>query len=89
MKEYNYPYQSQLASVVKRLTGRLEFAGETNTDNEVLLNLYAIEPMLFDIISTLADNAKNRDRIEYSISKVGKESYDILKEIQIIINTID
>lgn len=82
-------YKDYLTDIVLKLSGRLSFEGETNIDHEVSNNLCSIESMLDNIIKILVNNAKSKDRTEYSISRVGKESYSILKEIQSMIEAID
>lgn len=82
-------YKNYLTEIVLKLTGRLDFAGESSLDYEAFNNINYAEPMLYELIQILADNAKNKDRAEYSIQKIGKTSYDILKEIQRVINSID
>lgn len=87
-REYSDEYKDHLTEIILKLSGRLSFAGETNLDHDVLNNIKNVEIMLEEIIEILVDNAKNRNRAEYSIAKIGTESYEMLKEIQRLIETI-
>ncbi len=59
--------------VVKKLTGKIEPVGKTETDGERLGNIKARIELVEEIMQDLACVARhNKDRVEYSMKEIGK-----------------
>lgn len=69
-----------ISDILGKLLGEIQPIGETNEDNKRYENIQNYYEALSYIISCLSIASQNKDRQEYSMQKIGKECYDILKE---------
>jgi len=79
---------TQLANILMTLIGEVEPIGETNTDNDRYQNLIQLEGVIEHLLEEIEKVAKYSDRVEYSMSKAGKQSVIWLSEIQSLIDDI-
>ena len=79
---------TQLANILMTLIGEVEPIGETNTDNDRYQNLIQLEGVIEHLLEEIEKVAKCSDRVEYSMSKAGKQSVIWLSEIQSLIDDI-
>lgn len=70
----------QIADIVMKLIGEIEPVGESNVDEKRLNNLILLENTIDILIDEIQFITPNKDRVEYSINKVGKESDRWLQE---------
>lgn len=69
-----------ITEIFDKLCGKIMPVGETNEDNKRYENIQNYYEALSFIISALRNASEYKDRQEYSMQKIGKECYDILKE---------
>ena len=65
---------TQLANILMTLIGEVEPIGETNTDNDRYQNLIQLEGVIEHLLEEIEKVAKYSDRVEYSMSKAGKQA---------------
>lgn len=65
---------NQLADLLMQLNGEIEPIGESNTDNNRLVNLIKLEGVLDLLLEEMAEVCKYCDRPEASMSKAGKHA---------------
>lgn len=65
--------------IVKRLCGEITPIGETNTDKENFENLFNYEAVLLFVTDKLRFCTEYKDDPRYSVNKIGKKAFDILK----------
>lgn len=72
-----------VSEIINRLFGEIYPVGETNEDNKRYENIQNYYEALSHIIACLRIASNYKDRPEYSMQKIGKECYDILKEFDL------
>lgn len=65
--------------IIKKLFGEIRPVGETNTDNERYNNLSNYEQVLILVTNELINCAEDKDDVRYSVNKIGKRAFNILK----------
>ena len=70
-----------LYSIVKKLCGNIEPYGETNHDEEALDNLRGYREDFELLFTDIVDISNKRDSDLYSVKLIGKEAFEILKDI--------
>ena len=70
-----------LYSIVKKIRGNIEPYGETNHDEEALDNLRGYREDLELLFTEIVDISDKRDSYSYSVEMIGKEAFEILKDI--------
>lgn len=70
----------EIDEILIRLLGEIEPWGETNIDTLRFKNVENYKVALEFIINKLSRASKAKDRPEYSMQKIGKECFDILRE---------
>lgn len=70
-----------ITDIFNKLCGKIIPIGETNEDNIRYENIENYYELLCHIISLLKIASEYKDRQEYSMQKIGKECYEILKEL--------
>lgn len=69
-----------ITEIINKLCGKIIPVGETNEDDVRFENIQNYYEILSHTISILRIASQYKDRQEYSMQKIGKECYDILKE---------
>ena len=72
-----------VTEIINRLFGKVIPVGETNEDAKRFENVQNYYEALCHIVSTLKIASEYKNRPEYSMSKIGKECFDILKEFEL------
>lgn len=70
-----------LYSIVKKIRGDIEPYGETNHDEEALDNLRGYREDFKLLFTDIVDISNKRDSNLYSVKLIGKEAFEILKDI--------
>lgn len=65
--------------IIKKLFGEIRPVGETNTDSERYNNLSNYEQVLILVTNELINCAEDKDDVRYSVNKIGKRAFNILK----------
>ena len=65
--------------IIKKLFGEIRPVGETNTDHERYNNLSNYEQVLILVTNELINCAEDKDDVRYSVNKIGKRAFNILK----------
>ena len=72
-----------VSEILGKLFGKITPVGETNEDNIRYENIQNYYEALCYIISSLRIASNYKDRHEYSMQKIGKECYNILREFDL------
>lgn len=72
-----------ISDILGKLFGKIVPVGETNQDNIRYENIQNYYEALCYIVSTLRIASQYKDRQEYSMQKIGKECFDILREFDL------
>jgi hypothetical protein len=75
-----------IEEIVRKLLGNIEPCGDSNIDEEKLDNLQEYIMLTEDLIYKLIEAAEYKDRLEWSMSKIGNGAYNFLTSIRDIIN---
>lgn len=70
-----------LYSIVKKLCGNIEPYGETYHDEEALDNLRGYSEDFELLFTDIVDISDKRNSYSYSVEMIGKEAFEILKDI--------
>lgn len=70
-----------LYSIVKKIRGNIEPYGETCHDYEALDNLRSYKEDFELLFTEIVDISNNINSYEYSVEIIGKEAFEILKDI--------
>lgn len=70
-----------LYSIVKKIRGDIEPYGETYHDEEALDNLRGYKEDFELLFTDIVDISNKRDSDLYSVQMIGKEAFEILKDI--------
>lgn len=76
----------ELYEIVKKLVGNIEPYGDSNIDEQRLSNINNHIILTQALIRDLVDVAEFKNRLEFSIKKLGTVAYDGLEEIKEMIN---
>ena len=68
-------------SIVKKIRGNIEPYGETCHDEEALDNLRSYREDFILLFEEIADISNSVDSYLYSVGEIGKEAFEILKDI--------
>lgn len=68
--------------VVNTLIGEVDAVGETNTDEKRFENLKVAEDVCDELIVRIRCASIDKDRVEYSMSKIGNEAFKYLKRLK-------
>jgi len=72
--------------IVKKLIGSIEPYGDSNIDNERLINLDEHIDLVYGLVADLIETANSKNTCESSIQKLGTKANDAILEIK---NSID
>ena len=75
--------------IIDKIIGHISSVGETNYDSTSLENLDEVGEVVKNYISTLVDNANDRNSPYASVSDIGNKSYTILKDIIEMIDDLE
>ena len=75
--KYNTTYD-----VVKKLIGKIKPVGETTEDNKRYENLEETIDLVESLISDLEEASHCKDRVEFSMKKIGKRAFESLQDIR-------
>ena len=67
--------------IVKKLVGKIDPVGETNTDNDRFENLKVMTDLVDDLLTDINWVAQQNNRHEYSINRAGQFAASFLDEI--------
>lgn len=70
-----------LYSIVKKIRGNIEPYGESYHDKEALDNLRSYREDFILLFIEIADISNSVDSYLYSVGEIGKEAFEILKDI--------
>lgn len=70
-----------IEELVMKLIGSVSAYGETNHDEKALKNLKELDKLLYTLIIKVIDNIPYKNRVEYSMKKIGEMSQNIIDEI--------
>ena len=68
--------------IVKKLVGKIDPVGETNTDNDRFENLKAMTELVDELLSDIYRVARGNNRHEYSINRAGQFASSFLDEVR-------
>lgn len=71
-----------ISEILYKLLGEIEPYGDTRIDEERYNNLQNYYEALMYIVSRIKTSANLKDRKEFSINKIAKESNEILEELK-------
>ena len=72
-----------ISEIIGNLFGKITPVGETYQDNVRYENIQNYYEALCYIVSSLRIASQYKDRTEYSMQKIGKECFDILREFDL------
>lgn len=72
--------------VVKKIIGRLDAAGESHTDDKRYENLVDTCQLVDDLITDIANEAENSERVEFSMKRSGRHAKRFLEKLAIDLN---
>lgn len=77
-----------ILEVINRLVGDIEPYGETYHDEIAYNNQEELIYIIRELIGILGRNSRYRNRVQYSVEKIGERAYNSLKNLYDIIGDI-
>ena len=77
-----------ILEVINKLVGNIEPYGETYHDEKAYNNQEELIYIIRELIGALGANSRYKNRVEYSVKKIGKRAYNSLKNLYDVIGDI-
>ena len=77
-----------ILEVINKLVGNIEPYGESHHDEIAYDNQEELIYIIQELIGALGANSRYKNRVEYSVKKIGKRAHDSLKDLYDVIGDI-